>query len=175
MKAVGNHLVLTFCETLPRSQFFTIVLTKKPHNLSRDVSTHRRTVILRFAIKYFLFVIYPFRISNLFVDSLDVEDSTCNQWGKFAKTRRSWWRRWIKVTSLPLRYLRFWLSSWLRNKNKFISLAIFKINKDFGISIHLSVIKTHTISSNVIADFYFWLSIRSIQHSVFFSTLTKSS
>lgn len=37
MKAVGNHLVLTFCETLPKSQFFTIVLTKKPHNLSRDV------------------------------------------------------------------------------------------------------------------------------------------
>lgn len=38
MKAVGNHLVLTFCETLPKSQMFTIILTRKPHLLSRDVS-----------------------------------------------------------------------------------------------------------------------------------------
>jgi len=37
MKAVGNHLVLTFCETLPKSQIFTIILTRKPHLLSRDV------------------------------------------------------------------------------------------------------------------------------------------
>lgn len=45
MKAVGNHLVLTFCETLPRSQFFTIVLTKKPHNLSRDVRFFKSMLI----------------------------------------------------------------------------------------------------------------------------------
>jgi len=38
MKAVGNHLVLTFCETLPKSQMFTIILTRKLHPLSRDVS-----------------------------------------------------------------------------------------------------------------------------------------
>lgn len=38
MKAVGNHLVLTFCETLPKSQIFTIILTRKPHLLARDVS-----------------------------------------------------------------------------------------------------------------------------------------
>lgn len=38
MKAVGNHLVLTFCQTLPRSQLFSIVLTRKPHILARDVS-----------------------------------------------------------------------------------------------------------------------------------------
>lgn len=38
MKAVGNHLVLTFCETLPKSQMFTIILTRKPHLLSREVS-----------------------------------------------------------------------------------------------------------------------------------------
>lgn len=37
MKAVGNHLVLTFCETLPKSQMFTIILTRKPHMLSREV------------------------------------------------------------------------------------------------------------------------------------------
>lgn len=37
MKAVGNHLVLTFCETLPKSQMFTIILTRKPHLLSREV------------------------------------------------------------------------------------------------------------------------------------------
>ncbi|CAO1396122.1 unnamed protein product [Diamesa hyperborea] len=36
MKAVGNHLVLTFCQTLPRSQLFSIVLTRKPHILARD-------------------------------------------------------------------------------------------------------------------------------------------
>lgn len=38
MKAVGTHLVLTFCETLPKSQIFTVILTRKPHMLSRDVS-----------------------------------------------------------------------------------------------------------------------------------------
>lgn len=38
MKAVGNHLVLTFCESLPKSQIFTIILTRKLHMLSRDVS-----------------------------------------------------------------------------------------------------------------------------------------
>ena len=38
MKAVGNHLVLTFCETLPKSQIFTIILTRKLHLLSREVS-----------------------------------------------------------------------------------------------------------------------------------------
>lgn len=43
MKAVGNHLVLSFCETLPNSQMFTIILTRKPHMLSRDVSCDKKT------------------------------------------------------------------------------------------------------------------------------------
>lgn len=43
MKAVGNHLVLTFCETLPRSQIFTIILTRKPHLLSRDVNINKKS------------------------------------------------------------------------------------------------------------------------------------
>lgn len=38
IKAVGNHLVLTFCEMLPKSNLFTVVLTKRLHDLSRDVS-----------------------------------------------------------------------------------------------------------------------------------------
>jgi hypothetical protein len=42
MKAVGNHLVLTFCNSLPNSQMFTVVLTRKPHLLTRDVSQSTR-------------------------------------------------------------------------------------------------------------------------------------
>lgn len=37
MKAVGNHMVLTFCESLPGSQLFSIVLSRKPNTLSADV------------------------------------------------------------------------------------------------------------------------------------------
>lgn len=38
MKAVGNHMVLTFCENLPGSQLFSIILSRKPNTLSIDVS-----------------------------------------------------------------------------------------------------------------------------------------
>lgn len=37
MKAVGNHMVLTFCENLPGSQLFSIVLSRRPDTLSVDV------------------------------------------------------------------------------------------------------------------------------------------
>ncbi|CRL04205.1 CLUMA_CG017302, isoform A [Clunio marinus] len=47
MKAVGNHLVLTFCETLPTNQIFTIVLTRKPHLLSRDELQPIRSLLRR--------------------------------------------------------------------------------------------------------------------------------
>jgi hypothetical protein len=43
MKAVGNHLVLTFCDTASNSQIFTIILTRKLHLLSRDVSIDRES------------------------------------------------------------------------------------------------------------------------------------
>jgi hypothetical protein len=51
MKAVGNHLVLTFCDTLPKSQIFTVILTKVPHMLSHDVSfnaSHAMTNLISF-------------------------------------------------------------------------------------------------------------------------------
>lgn len=38
MKAVANHMVLTFCENLPGSQLFSIILSRKPDMLSMDVS-----------------------------------------------------------------------------------------------------------------------------------------
>lgn len=41
MKAVSNHMVLTFCENLPGSQLFSIILSRKPDTLSMDVSFHR--------------------------------------------------------------------------------------------------------------------------------------
>ncbi|XP_070504517.1 uncharacterized protein [Chironomus tepperi] len=47
MKAVGNHLVLTFCETLPKSQMFTIILTRKPHLLSREDVQSVRNLLRR--------------------------------------------------------------------------------------------------------------------------------
>lgn len=37
MKAVGNHMVLTFCENLPGSQLFSVVLSRLPNTLSTDV------------------------------------------------------------------------------------------------------------------------------------------
>lgn len=38
MKAVGDHMVLTFCEGLPSSKLFSIVLSRKPDTLTYDVS-----------------------------------------------------------------------------------------------------------------------------------------
>lgn len=38
MKAVGHHMVLTFCENVPGSQLFSIILSRKPNALSIDVS-----------------------------------------------------------------------------------------------------------------------------------------
>lgn len=37
MKAVGNHLVITFCQALPKGQLFSIILSRKPNTLSVDV------------------------------------------------------------------------------------------------------------------------------------------
>lgn len=42
MKAVSNHMVLTFCENLPGSQLFSIILSRKPDTMSMDVSFHHR-------------------------------------------------------------------------------------------------------------------------------------
>lgn len=39
MKAVGNHLVLTFCE---KTELFTIILTRTKNVFAVDVSTHMR-------------------------------------------------------------------------------------------------------------------------------------
>lgn len=52
IKAVGNHIVLTFCQNLPTSQLFSIVLTRHPNELRHDVgqSTHQ---ILLFSNLYF--------------------------------------------------------------------------------------------------------------------------
>lgn len=37
MKAVGDYLVLTFCETSPTEQLFTVILARKPNTLTADV------------------------------------------------------------------------------------------------------------------------------------------
>lgn len=36
MKAVGNHVVLTFCEAAPKNQLFTIILARQRNELSRS-------------------------------------------------------------------------------------------------------------------------------------------
>lgn len=61
MKAVGNHLVLTFCDTLPKSQIFTVILTRKLHLLSRDVNINCLIIIVTFLITflYYYFVSSP--------------------------------------------------------------------------------------------------------------------
>lgn len=41
MKAVGDHMVLTFCEGLPSSKLFSIVLSRRPDTLSYDVRQKR--------------------------------------------------------------------------------------------------------------------------------------
>lgn len=37
MKAVGDHLVLTFCQRLPESQLFSVILSREPQQLGRQV------------------------------------------------------------------------------------------------------------------------------------------
>lgn len=36
MKAVGNHLVLTFCQQMPASQLFTVILAREPMSLTNE-------------------------------------------------------------------------------------------------------------------------------------------
>lgn len=38
MKAVKDHLVLTFCQMLPKGQLFSIVLSRRPNTLTTEVS-----------------------------------------------------------------------------------------------------------------------------------------
>lgn len=38
MKAVGGHMVLTFCENLPGSQLFSVILSRTGQSLTLDVS-----------------------------------------------------------------------------------------------------------------------------------------
>lgn len=37
MKAVGNHLVLTFCQTIPTQELFSVILSRKPNTLNHEV------------------------------------------------------------------------------------------------------------------------------------------
>lgn len=50
MKAVGHHMVLTFCNNLPYSQFFSIVLSRHHNTLSADV---RKFLILHIKHNFF--------------------------------------------------------------------------------------------------------------------------
>lgn len=52
IKAVGTHIVLTFCQNLPTSQLFSIVLTRHPNELSSEVSLKR--LFLNFYHKFML-------------------------------------------------------------------------------------------------------------------------
>lgn len=57
MKAVSNHMVLTFCENLPGSQLFSIILSRRPDTLSMDVSfRHFRLNTLRLLPLSFQFI-----------------------------------------------------------------------------------------------------------------------
>lgn len=38
MKAVGRHMVLTFCENLPGSQLFSVILARTQQSVTTDVS-----------------------------------------------------------------------------------------------------------------------------------------
>uniref|UniRef100_A0A336JY31 CSON013690 protein n=1 Tax=Culicoides sonorensis TaxID=179676 RepID=A0A336JY31_CULSO len=47
IKAVGTHIVLTFCQNLPTSQLFSIVLTRHPNELSVDEIHSIRSLLKR--------------------------------------------------------------------------------------------------------------------------------
>lgn len=47
MKAVADHLVLTFCQKTEGSELFSIVLSRRPNSLSKDVS---------YRLEYYLFL-----------------------------------------------------------------------------------------------------------------------
>lgn len=38
MKAIGDHMVLTFCHIFQGSQLFSLVVTRKPNSLTADVN-----------------------------------------------------------------------------------------------------------------------------------------
>lgn len=38
MKAVGNHLVLSFCQSFENRQLFSVILTRDSNTISNDVS-----------------------------------------------------------------------------------------------------------------------------------------
>lgn len=40
MKAVGSHLVLTFCQTIPKGHLFSIIVSRKPNTLTHEVRIH---------------------------------------------------------------------------------------------------------------------------------------
>lgn len=51
MKAVGDHMVLTFCQGLPSSELYSIVLSRRPDTLTYDVSVLMRARAMP-AIRY---------------------------------------------------------------------------------------------------------------------------
>lgn len=62
MKAVGNHMVLTFCENLPGSQLYSVILSRKPGTLSIDV---------RFDF-WFLNLVLTFNFSSIYPRNLNL-------------------------------------------------------------------------------------------------------
>lgn len=56
MKAVGNHMVLTFCQSMPGSQLFSIVVSRKANTLTVDVNIQNLTLF--FSIFYRLTSIF---------------------------------------------------------------------------------------------------------------------
>ncbi|XP_063709282.1 uncharacterized protein LOC134837823 [Culicoides brevitarsis] len=47
IKAVGTHIVLTFCQNLPTSQLFSVVLSRHPNELSSDEIQSVRSLLKR--------------------------------------------------------------------------------------------------------------------------------
>lgn len=74
MKAIGRHMVLTFCENLPRSQLFSVVLSRRGQELTADVSLifSAQTNISNF-IQSFLFLIVNFDIFSGFISGQELQ------------------------------------------------------------------------------------------------------
>lgn len=89
MKAVGNHMVLTFCQSMPGSQLFSVVVSRSPNSLSVDVSYWSNTFwsMKYFTRKYEMNFMIICRICKAFGHCYTVEDCRPHQLGASATER----------------------------------------------------------------------------------------
>lgn len=76
MKVIGRHMVLTFCENLPGSQLFTVILTRSQQSVTTDVSLSNHSSRISYSIQLHLvhkrkWSLFP---SSSFTSNISLQD-----------------------------------------------------------------------------------------------------